>query len=126
MGLAARTLLLAYLALFAVLYAAFGVQSPYLPSLLKEHGLQAEAIGVALASGTAIRLAAGPAAGRLADRLGLPRLVLAGCAAAAAVAALGYLPAHGFWPLLAVSLLQAAALAPLAPLSDSLVLAAAG
>jgi MFS transporter, PPP family, 3-phenylpropionic acid transporter len=30
------------------------------------------------------------------------------------------------WPLLAVSLLQAAALAPLAPLSDSLVLAAAG
>ena len=51
---------------------------------------------------------------------------LAGCAAGAALAAMFYLPARGFWPLLAVSLAQASALAPLAPLCDSLVLAAAG
>jgi hypothetical protein len=39
--------------------------------------------------------------------------------------ALLYLPAQGFWPLFAVSLLQAAALAPLAPLCDTLALGAA-
>ena len=59
-----RGVLISFLMLFAALYAGFGVQSPYLPALLKDHGLAAEAIGVVLASGTAIRLAAGPLAGR--------------------------------------------------------------
>ena len=122
----ARGALLAYLILFAALYAAFGVQSPYLPRLLQDHGLGAEAIGTVLAAGTAIRLATGLAAGHIADRLDAVRLVFASCAAAAAVVAIFYLPARGFWPLLAVSLAQASALAPLAPLCDSLVLAAAG
>jgi MFS transporter, PPP family, 3-phenylpropionic acid transporter len=115
----------AYLLLFTALYAGFGVQSPYLPRLLQEHGLAAETIGAVLAAGTAIRLAAGPLAGRIADRLDMARLVFAGCAALAAAAALGYLPAQGFWPLLGITLLQASTLAPLAPLGDSLVLTAA-
>ncbi|HEX6443253.1 MAG TPA: MFS transporter [Stellaceae bacterium] len=125
MAISLRGALFAYLLLFAALYAGFGVQSPYLPRLLQEHGLAAEAIGVVLAAGTAIRLAAGPLAGRIADRLDAARLVFAACAAVAAAAALGYLPAESFWPLLGITLLQAAALAPLAPLGDSLVLAAA-
>ena len=114
-----------YLVLFAALYSGFGVQSPYLPTFLGEHGLQPETIGVVLAGGTAIKLLAGPAAGRLADRLNAATLVFAGCAVGAALTALGYLPAYGFWPLLAVALSQAAMLAPLAPLGDSLVLPAA-
>lgn len=114
-----------YLVLFAALYAGFGVQSPYLPAFLGEHGLHPETIGVVLAGGTAIKLLAGPAAGRLADRFDAARLVFAGCAIGAALAALGYIPAYGFWPLLGIGLLQAAALAPLAPLGDSLVLPAA-
>jgi PPP family 3-phenylpropionic acid transporter len=73
-----------------------------------------------------VRLAAGLAAGRLADRLEAPRAVLAGCSILAALIALFYLPAHGQLPLLMVGVLQAAALAPLAPLADSLALAAAG
>ena len=101
------------------------MQSPYLPALLDDRGLWPEAIGIVLAAGTAVRLAAGPAAGRLADRLDAAKLVFAGCAAAAALMALLYLPAQGFWPLFAVSLLQAAALAPLAPLCDTLALGAA-
>jgi MFS transporter, PPP family, 3-phenylpropionic acid transporter len=125
MALSLPTVLIAYLLLFAVLYAGFGVQSPFLPALLQEHGLRPETIGVVLAAGTAIRLAAGPMAGRIADRLDAAKLVFAGCAAAAALAALGYLLATGFWPLLAITLLQASALAPLAPLGDTLVLAAA-
>jgi hypothetical protein len=45
-----------YLVLFAALYAGFGVQSPYLPALLGEHGLEPAAIGIVLAGGTAIKL----------------------------------------------------------------------
>jgi MFS transporter, PPP family, 3-phenylpropionic acid transporter len=118
--------LIGYLLLFGMLYLGFGVQSPYVPRLLQEHGLSPEAIGAVLAAGTAIRLAAGPAAGRLADRLDATYLVFAGSAAAAAIAGMAYLPAHGFRPLLAVVLLQGAALAPLAPLADAIVLASAG
>src|SRR3954453_12067791 len=106
--------LFAYFLLFAALYAGFGVQSPYLPRLLQENGLRAETIGVVLAAGTAIRLAAGPIAGSIADRLDAPTLVFAGCAAGAALTSLGYLAASGFWPIFAVTLLQASALAPLA------------
>ena len=120
-----RSALTPFLILFAALYAGFGVQSPYLPALLDDRGLRPEAIGMLLAAGTAVRLAAGPAAGRLADWLDAAKLVFAGCAAAAALMALLYLRAQGFWPLLAVGLLQAAALAPLAPLCDTLALGAA-
>jgi MFS transporter, PPP family, 3-phenylpropionic acid transporter len=126
MNPASRKALIGYLLLFGALYAGFGVQSPYVPRLLKEHGLAPGSIGTVLAAGTAIRLAAGPAAGRLADWLDAARLMFAGCAAAAAIAGIGYFPAYGFWPLLAVVLLQAAVLAPLAPLSDAFVLVAAG
>jgi PPP family 3-phenylpropionic acid transporter len=47
------------------------------------------------------------------------------CAILAASAALLYLAAYGFWAVLAISLLQAAALAPLVPLADALSLARA-
>ena len=114
-----------YLVLFAALYAGFGVQSPYLPAFLAEHGLAPGLIGIVLAGATAIKLVTAPAAGRVADRFGAARLVFAGCALVAALAALGYLPAYGFWPLFGIALLQAAALGPLAPLADSLVLPAA-
>jgi PPP family 3-phenylpropionic acid transporter len=125
MATLSRRTLAPYLVLFAALYAGFGVQSPYLPAFLGEHGLQPETIGIVLAGGTAIRLLAGPMAGRLADRLDATRLVFAGCAMGAALTALGYLPSYGLWPLLSIALLQAAMLAPLAPLGDALVLPAA-
>ena len=122
--IAFRSPLTRFLALYRALYAAFGVQSPYLPSLLDSHGLPPEAIALVLAAGTAIRLAAGPAAGRLADTLDAPKTVLIVCSAAAGLIALGYLPARGLWPLLIVGVIHSAVLAPLAPLSDTLALAA--
>ncbi len=115
----------AFLALYGALYAAFGVQSPYLPSLLSERGLAPEEIGLALAASTAIRLVTGPVAGRLADRFQSPQMVLVVCAAAAAALALCYAPAHGLWPLLVVGILHAATLAPLVPLADTLALGTA-
>ena len=55
-----------FLAVYGLLYAAFGVQSPFLPALLREQGLHAEEIGIVLAASTAIRVLAGPVVGHLA------------------------------------------------------------
>ena len=118
---ATRGLLARYLALYAALFAAFGAASPFFPGLLASRGLSPNEIGVVLAGGTAIRLVAGPAGGRLADRAGA-RLVLFGLLAAASAVAVVYLPASGFRPLLLVSVLHASVLAPIVPIADALTL----
>jgi PPP family 3-phenylpropionic acid transporter len=114
-----------FLILYAALYAGFGVQSPYLPSLLESRDLRPEAIALVLAAGSAVRLVAGPATGHLADRLDAPKVILSLCSAVAALIALAYLPARGLWLLFAVGVFHSADLAPLAPLSDTLALGAA-
>jgi len=114
-----------FLILYGVLYAGFGVQSPYLPSLLENRNLWLEAIALVLGAGTAIRLISGPIAGRLADILDAPKAVLAACSAAAALIVLGYLQGTGLLLLFGVSVLQSVALAPVAPLTDTLALASA-
>ena len=37
-----------FVAVYGLLYAAFGVQSPFLPALLREQGLHPEEIGIVL------------------------------------------------------------------------------
>lgn len=66
------------------------------------------------------RLVSGPLVAMLGDRLGSLRLVLAGCAAVAASAAVALLWADTFWLLLVVALTQAAALAPTTSIADAL------
>jgi MFS transporter, PPP family, 3-phenylpropionic acid transporter len=114
-----------FLAVYALLYAAFGVQSPFLPALLREQGLRAEEIGVVLAASTAIRILAGPAVGHAADRHWMHAFTLCTCALAAAVASLGYVTIRGFDGLLIVALIHAALLAPVVPISDALATTAA-
>jgi MFS transporter, PPP family, 3-phenylpropionic acid transporter len=118
------TPLLSFLVLYAVLYAAFGAASPFLPALIEDHGIAPEQIGMLLAAGTAIRLISAPIAGRIADRTQALRLTLAICAIGTALAALGYLTAWSFWAILAVSLMHAFALAPTTNLADALALVA--
>lgn len=117
--------LLRFLALYALMYAAFGVSSPFLPAFFAARGVAPEQLGLLLAAGTAIRLVSGPLCGRLADLAQALRAVLAACAALAALVALGLVSATGFPVLLAVSVLHAAALAPTTTLADALALAAA-
>ena len=118
------TPLVSFLVLYAVLYAAFGAASPFLPALIEDHGIAPEQIGMLLAAGTAIRLISAPIAGRIADRTQALRLTLAICAIGTALAALGYLTAWSFWAILAVSLMHAFALAPTTNLADALALVA--
>jgi MFS transporter, PPP family, 3-phenylpropionic acid transporter len=116
-------MLLRFMMLYSALFSAFGFASPFLPAFLAGRGLEPEELGFVLGAATALRLVCGPIAGRLADRFQAFRVELAVCATLAASAALLYLAAHGFWPVMAVSLLQAAVLAPLVPLADALSLA---
>ena len=112
-----RRALLRFILLYAVLFSAFGSSSPFLPAFLAGRGLGADELGFVLGAATAVRLVCGPIAGRFADRFQLFRTELAVCASVAAGAALLYLLAEGFWAVMAISLLQAAALAPLVPLA---------
>ncbi|MCJ2124008.1 MFS transporter [Methylobacterium sp. J-077] len=115
----------AFVLLQGSLYAAYGTESPFLPSFLGERGLIPGEIGAVLAAGTLMRLAAAPVAGHLADRYDATRAVLGVAAAAAGLISFVYLTGYGFWPLLAVSVLHASAIAALAPLADALALTAA-
>ncbi len=114
-----------FILLYAVLYAAYGVASPFFPELLASRGLSPAELGLVLGCATTIRLVASPLAGRVGDALGSLRVVLVACLALATVAALGFLPARGFWIVLGVALLHAAALSPGSVLSDALSLGAA-
>jgi PPP family 3-phenylpropionic acid transporter len=114
-----------FIIFYSLLYAAFGAASPFLPAFLAQRGVQAEEIGLLVAASTAIRLISGPIAGRMADAFHAVRLVLCVCTGAASIAALCYLPAHGFWPLLGICLVHAAMLAPTTTLSDALAVSAA-
>ena len=118
----ARSHLTDFVVLYVLLYGAFGAASPFLPAYIEERGIPAELIGVVFGAGTAIRLISAPIAGRIADRTHALRLVLAVCAVATALGATGYLAAASFWPLLAISLLHATALAPTTNLADALAL----
>ena len=120
---AGRGVLLGFISFYAALFAAFGFSSPLLPAFLAERGLKPEQLGLVLGAATLVRLVCGPLAGRLADRFHFLRAQLAVCAMLGAGAALLYLAAQGFWTIMAVSLLQAAVLAPLVPLADALSLA---
>jgi PPP family 3-phenylpropionic acid transporter len=113
-----------FAALLATSFLGVGVTMPFLPPFLAGKGMGPEAVAQILFAGSLIRFLVSPALGRVADRLGDGRLVLVPCAAVAALAAPLFLPAQGFWAVLAVQLLFAAAMAPLSPLGEAMTLAA--
>jgi PPP family 3-phenylpropionic acid transporter len=114
-----------FLALYALMYAAFGVSSPFMPAFFEGRGLGPEQVGLLFGAGTAIRLIAGPLVGRVADLSQALRGVLAICELTAAVVALGLLSVPALMPLLLTSLFHSAALAPTTTLADALALGAA-
>lgn len=118
--------LLRFLALYALMYGAFGVSSPFMPAFFEGRGLTAEQLGVLLGAGMAIRLISGPAFGRLADLTQALRGVLTVCTLLAAAVALGLLRMADVHALFSISLLQAAVLAPITTLADALAVGAGG
>jgi MFS transporter, PPP family, 3-phenylpropionic acid transporter len=96
-----------------------------MPAFFTERGLAPEQLGLLFAAGTAIRLVSAPLVGRLADFTQALRAVLALCELLAASVALALISTPAFTPLLLVSLMHAAALAPTTALADALALGAA-
>ncbi|WP_256477642.1 MFS transporter [Bradyrhizobium sp. C-145] len=111
---------IAYIVLYVALYSAFGAASPFWPKFFETRTLATQQIALILAAAILMRLVSGPSVAMLADRLGSLRLVLAGCAAVAAAAAVALFWADKFWFLLLVALVQAAALAPTTSIADAL------
>jgi len=114
-----------FVLLYAAMYAAYGVASPFLPAFVNERGLPPEELGLVLAAGTAIRLVSAPLAARIGDLIQGLRVVLIVCVTLASAVTLGYLAARGLWAFLLLSLLHAAALAPMTVLADALALGSA-
>jgi PPP family 3-phenylpropionic acid transporter len=114
-----------FVALYALMYAAFGVSSPFMPAFFEKRGLGAEQVGILFGLGTAVRLIAGPMVGRVADLTEARRSALAICELLAAGVALTLLSAPVLAPLLLTSLIHSAALAPTTTLADALALGAA-
>jgi MFS transporter, PPP family, 3-phenylpropionic acid transporter len=116
---------IAYILLYAAMYGAFGVASPFWPKFFETKDLTSQQIGLILGAAMVVRLAAGPLVGRLADLTRSLRLVLAACAALAAGMAAALSLANTFWLLLFITSLQAAALAPTTSIADALSVNAA-
>jgi PPP family 3-phenylpropionic acid transporter len=110
--------------LYGVLFAGPGIAMPFLPVFLSARELSPEAVALALGVAQAARLLAGPAGGRLADRIGRRRPVIVGCAVLAAAGALLLLPGHGFMALACALAVHGSGSAPLTPLVDTVALAA--
>jgi len=111
-----------FIVLYVLMYAAFGVASPFWPRFFETRGMSPEQIGLVLGLGTIVRLLAGPAAARVADRLQRLRHVLAASAALAACLACGLPWIAAFWLFLIVRLCHEAALTPTTSLADALAL----
>jgi PPP family 3-phenylpropionic acid transporter len=107
---------------FAAIFAAGAIGGAFLPLWFADRGLSPAAIGQVLGAAALLRVICGPGWGSAADRIGRRRPVLLVGAALATVAALAYLPLHGFWPMLLVAGVQGVAAASLNPLIDSLAL----
>jgi len=111
-----------FIVLYVLMYAAFGVASPFWPRFFETRGMSPEQIGLVLGLGTIVRLLAGPAAARVADRLQQLRHVLAASAALASCLACGLPWIAAFWLFLIVRLCHEAALTPTTSLADALAL----
>src|SRR4051812_19952079 len=111
-----------FVVLYAAIYGAYGVASPFLPAFVRSHGIAPEQLGLVLGTATAVKLVVAPVAGRAGDALHSLRFVLAACIFAGAIATLGYVRAETLSSFVVLALLQAAALAPMAILADALAL----
>jgi len=117
--------LVRFVALYAVMYASFGVSSPFLPGFLQSRGLTPQQIGIFFGLGTAVRLLSAPVVGRIADLSGALRTALALCIFAATGVGVALLYVEGFGAFLVVSVAHAAVLAPTTTLADALAVEAA-
>jgi PPP family 3-phenylpropionic acid transporter len=105
-------------------FVTIGIYLPFWPLWLEGRGLTPSEIGLLLGISVWVRVPSGPLIGQLADLGGSPKYALVTAAASCLfVFALFFLPG-GFWQLLVLQVLAAAALSALMPLCESLTMQA--
>ena len=117
--------LIARFALFAsASHVIIGVQLAFWPLFLAARGLDATEMGIVAGIGLWARVAAHPTVGVLADLSGDRRRIMLILAVFALVSFALYIPAYGFWPMLAIGIASGTAFATALPLADNAVLQA--
>lgn len=109
-------------AFYGVVFFVIGVMLPFWPLWMQSRGLTPEDIGAVMGIGMLMKVAANPVAAGYADRTGARRGLLVSLSAAAALAFAAFWPAHGFWPVLSVTMLFFLFWSPLMPLTETLTM----
>lgn len=107
---------------YGTLFLTIGLLVPYWPMWLEGRGMDAIEISLLIAVSYITRTIANPVIGALVDRRAERRRAMLALAAVSLCAYGLFLLAEGFWPLVALTVLSAAAFTPIAPLGDSLTL----
>lgn len=117
------TMLRYFLPLFVAVAACMtglGVVAPILPLYAHSLGAGGAALGMMYAAFSASRMLLGPVMGRLSDRVGRRRLIMAGLSAYAVVSLL-YVIAHTMWQLTAFRFLHGMASVLVTPIAQAYV-----
>ena len=107
---------------YAALFLVVGVQLPYWPVWLKSRGLSATEIGILVAAQLWVKVGFNPLVGQFVDRTGRRRPILLGLAVTTLAVMLAFPLAHGFVPLLCLSLMVGASFSAIMPVGDNLTL----
>lgn len=122
--MAPRLLAVRIAVFYAAIFAVVGLRTPYWPVWLAGRGLGSEEIGVILAVGSWMQVAAAPWVASRVDRRGERRKVLSILAAAAALGYALFDLADGFLAILVMAGVVAAIFTPVMPLGDNLAMLA--
>jgi PPP family 3-phenylpropionic acid transporter len=113
-----------YAAFYGGFFLTAGILLPFWPLWLENRGLDAVQIGIILALGPWVRVLTNPIAAQIADRSGRAKTLLVIFAGLSVLAFAGFIPAQGFWWILAISLLAAVCFPAMMPIGESQVMAA--
>jgi len=113
-----------YAAFYGGFFLTAGILLPFWPLWLENRGLGAVQIGIILALGPWVRVLTNPMVAQVADRSGRAKTVLAIFAGLSLLAFAGFIPAQGFWWILAISLVAAICFPAMLPIGESQVMGA--
>lgn len=113
-----------YASFYGGFFLTAGILLPFWPLWLENRGLGAVQIGIILALGPWVRVLANPVVAQIADRSGRAKTVLAVFAGLSVIAFAGFIPAQGFWWILAVGVFAAFCFPAMLPISESQVMGA--
>ena len=107
---------------YGVIFFVIGIMLPFWPLWMQSRGLAPEDIGVVMGIGMLMKVAANPVIAGYADRTGTRRGPLIVFSVVATMAFAGFWPAHGFWPILFVTMAFFLFWSPLMPLTETLTM----